>query len=195
MHSTTGTGFEVYTANKQSIGNGRFKSDIAAATWTDSSNLIIFTIRGTLGAGTTTAQTLTEVWSGTVTVGAVSGTQGRGYLAAAHPITGTGGTLSSDDDFDIGSTTYTVWRITIDTSSQEYRPRFTVATGSTPAVADLPDKDELILRVTYGGEAGDFTLSDATYTDSSGTADSQGFVWSTVVPGTPRAPLLLSARP
>ena len=80
-----------------------------------------------------------------------------------------GGTLSSDDDFDIGGTTYTVWRITIDTnSSQEYRPRFTVATGSTPAVADLPDKDELILRVTYGGEAGDFTLSDATYTDSSG---------------------------
>ena len=124
-------------------------------------------------------ETETEVWSGTVTVSAISGTHGHGYLAAAHPITGTGGTLSSDDDFDIGSTTYTVWRITIDTSSQEYRPRFAVATGSTPAVADLPDKDELILRLTYDGEAGDFTLSDATYTDSSGTADSQGFVWST----------------
>ena len=187
--STTGTGFEVYTANNTtadtgaamgwSIGNGRFKADISETSWTSSSNRIIFTIRGTLGAGTTTAQTETEVWSGTVTVSAISGTHGHGYLAAAHPITGTGGTLSSDDDFDIGSTTYTVWRITIDTSSQEYRPRFTVATGSTPAVADLPDKDELILRLTYDGEAGDFTLSDATYTDSSGTADSQGFVWST----------------
>ena len=54
-----------------------------------------------------------------------------------------------------------------------------MATGSTPAVADLPDKDELILRVTYGGVAGDFTLSDATYTDSSGEDYSQGFVWST----------------
>ena len=125
------------------------------------------------------AQTETEVWSGTVTMSAISGTHGHGYLAAAHPITDTGGTLSSDDDFDIGGTAYTVWRITINTSTQEYRPRFAVATGSKPAVADLPDKDELILRLTYDGEAGDFTLSDATYTDSSGTADSQGFVWST----------------
>ena len=124
------------------------------------------------------AQTETEVWSGTVTVGAISGTHGRGYLAAAHPMTVTGGTLSSDDDFDIGGTTYTVWRITIATNNTPHRPRFVVATGSTPAVVDLPDKDELILRVTYGGEAGDFTLSDATYTDSSGTAALQGFHWS-----------------
>ena len=123
------------------------------------------------------AQTETEVWSGTVTVGVVSGTHGRGYLAAAHPMTVTGGTLSSDDDFDIGGTIYTVWRITIATNNTPHRPRFAVATGSTPAVADLPDKDELILRVTYGGEAGDFTLSDATYTDSSGDAASQGFHW------------------
>ena len=63
------------------------------------------------------AQTETEVWSGTVTVGAVSGTHGRGYLAAAHPMTVTGGTLSSDDDFDIDGTTYTVWRITIATNN------------------------------------------------------------------------------
>ena len=93
-------------------------------------------------------------------------------------MTVTGGTLSSDDDFDIGGTTYTVWRITIATNNTPHRPRFVVATGSTPAVVDLPDKDELILRVTYGGEAGDFTLSDATYTDSSGTAALQGFHWS-----------------
>ena len=124
------------------------------------------------------AQTETEVWSGTVTVGAVSGTHGRGYLAAAHPMTVTGGTLSSDDDFDIGGTIYTVWRITIATNNTPHRPRFVVATGSTPAVADLPDKDELILRVTYGGEPGDFALSDATYTDSSGGAALQGYHWS-----------------
>ena len=128
------------------------------------------------------AQTETEVWSGTVTVATFSGqnvTSGHGYVAPAHPLPSSGGTLS-DDDFDIDGTTYTVWRITIATNSTpDYRPRFTVATGTTPAVADLPDKDELILRVTYGGEAGDFTLSDATYTDSSGTAGSQGFRWST----------------
>ena len=123
------------------------------------------------------AQTETEVWSGTVTVGAVSGTHGRGYLASAHPLALSDGALS-DDDFDIGGTTYTVWRITIATNNTPHRPRFVVATGSTPAVVDLPDKDELILRVTYGGEAGDFTLSDATYTDSSGTAALQGFHWS-----------------
>ena len=73
----------------------------------------------------------------------------------------------TDDDFDIGHDLHGLE----DNDRhllQEYRPRFTVATGSTPAVADLPDKDELILRLTYGGEAGDFTLSDATYTDSSG---------------------------
>ena len=87
------------------------------------------------------------------------------------------GTLS-DDDFDIDGTTCTVWRITIDTFSQEYRPIFTVATGSTPAVADLPDKDELILRLTYDGMDEDFALSDATYTDSSGNTGEQGFYWS-----------------
>ena len=124
------------------------------------------------------AQTETEVWSGNVTVSDFSSDrEGFGYFAAAHPLTTTGGTLS-DDDFAIDGTNYTVWRITVDTITLEWRPLFTVATGSTPAVADLPDKDELILRLTYGGVAGDFTLSDATYTDSSGDAGSQGFRWS-----------------
>ena len=125
------------------------------------------------------AQTETEVWSGTVTPSVFTAdTGGSGYVAAAHPLDHTGGTLT-DDNFDIDGTTYTVWMIVIETTSTLYRPIFTVATGSTPATTDLPDKDELILRVTYGGEAGDFALSDATYTDSSGDDYSQGFVWST----------------
>ena len=36
-------------------------------------------------------------------------------------MTDTGGTLS-DDDFDIDGTTYTVWRITIDTSHKSIGP-------------------------------------------------------------------------
>ena len=124
------------------------------------------------------AQTETEVWSGNVTVSdSSSDREGFGYFAAAHPLTTTGGTLS-DDDFAIDGTNYTVWRITVDTITLEWRPLFTVATGSTPAVADLPDKDELILRLTYDGVAGDFALSDATYTDSSGETAVQGFRWS-----------------
>ena len=121
----------------------------------------------------------TQVWSGDVTAGAFRvDTAGYGYLAADHPLTDSGGTLS-DDEFDIDGTTYTVWRIAIDSSG--YTPRFTVATGSTPAVVDLPDKSELTLRLTYDGEVGDYALSDATYTDSSDIF-AQGYHWSTSHP-------------
>ena len=130
------------------------------------------------------AQTTEEVWSGDVVVAFLDdlgGGYGHGYVAAAHPSTSSGGVLS-DDDFDIDGTTYTVWRITVDSESRPYLPYFTVATGSTPAVADLPDKSELILRLTYHGVAGDFNLSDATYTGSSGAAIAQGFRWNTEHP-------------
>ena len=124
----------------------------------------------TTGASTITAQG--DVWSGTVTVSKIDD---YGYLAAAHPLTAMGGTLS-DDDFVIGGTTYTVWRITVDTDSK--RPHFTVATGTPPAVTKLPGEDELILRLTYGGETGDFALSDTLYLGS-GNIPSQGHHWST----------------
>ena len=127
-------------------------------------------------ANTATAQG--DVWTGTVTVGEIRDFNGFGYVAAPHPLAPTGGSLS-DDDFDIDGTTYTVWRITIGTTgTNEARPRFTVATGSPPAVTDLPNKDELVLRLTYGGVIGNFALLDATYTGS-GPSSSQGFFWGT----------------
>ena len=127
-------------------------------------------------ANTATAQG--DVWTGTVTVGEIRDFNGFGYVAAPHPLAFTGGSLS-DDDFDIDGTTYTVWRITIGTTgTNEARPRFTVATGSPPAVTDLPNKDELVLRLTYGGVIGNFALLDATYTGS-GPSSSQGFFWGT----------------
>ena len=128
----------------------------------------------TTGADTITAQG--DVWSGTVTVGEISGfSNGHGYWAAAHPSSYTGGTLS-DDNFDIGGTTYTVWRITFDTDSTLFE--FTVATGTPPAVTALPNEDELILRLTYGGVAGDFALSDAIYI---GSGPQQGYQWNSTV--------------
>ena len=154
----------------------------------------------TTAAGTITAQG--DVWSGTVTVAEQVSffSEGYGYLAAAHPLTVMGGTLS-DDDFDIGGTTYTVWRITIDSANG--RPVFVVATGSPPAVTDLPGKDELILRLTYGGETGDFALSDATYSASRIQHTKRGFRWGTGAhpSGTPSSgetmtvTLLVSAAP
>ncbi len=62
--STQGRGFRVRTTNSTtvdtgaamgwSMGNGRYKSAIREATWTSSSNRIIFTIKGTLGTAPVT---------------------------------------------------------------------------------------------------------------------------------------------
>ena len=57
-----------------------------------------------------------------------------------------------------------------------------MATGTTPAVTELPNEDELVLRLTYDGVIGNFALSDATYTGSSGLSGSQGYRWSTQHP-------------
>ena len=78
-----GRGFEVSVipnttadtgaATGWSIGNGRFKSGINQAAWANSSNRIIFTIRGTLGSTTVTnaAPTVaTEIPNQTATAGA-----------------------------------------------------------------------------------------------------------------------------
>ena len=131
-------------------------------------------------ANTATAQG--DVWTGTVTVGEIRDFNGFGYVAAPHPLAFTGGSLS-DDDFDIDGTTYTVWRITIGTQgSSTNRPSFTVATGTPPAVTELPNEDGLVLRLTYDGVIGNFALSDATYTGSSGPSGSQGYRWSTQHP-------------
>ena len=51
---TTNTTADTGAAMGWSIGNGRFKSDITEPSWTSSSNRIIFTIKGTLGAAPVT---------------------------------------------------------------------------------------------------------------------------------------------
>ena len=54
VNTTTNTTVDPGAATGWSIGNGRFKSDINETNWTASSNLLVFTIKGTLGAAPVT---------------------------------------------------------------------------------------------------------------------------------------------
>ena len=64
------------------------------------------------------AQTTTEVWSTTMTVGLVSSGSTAGYIHSSdtNHVFSSGGSLA-DDDFDIGGTTYTVWQLFNTTSN------------------------------------------------------------------------------
>ena len=122
---------------------------------------------------------LAGFWSTTVTPGANDAQNANplGYQASAHPRLNPGGTIG-DDDFDIDGTTYTVWRLTDNTGAVV----FTVAAGSPAATVELPDDQNLTLRLMHGDAAAptEFNLSDATFNDSSADRELQGYVW----PGT-----------
>ena len=55
VNTATNTTADTGAAMGWSIGNGRFKADLLATTWTSSSNRIIFAIKGTLGTAPTNA--------------------------------------------------------------------------------------------------------------------------------------------
>ena len=107
------------------------------------------------------------VWSATVTAGENSSGHTVGYSAAEHPLNETFGSIT-DNDFDLDGTTYTVWRVTVDTGPTFLD--FSVATGD-PAAAQFPSAilGELTLKITANQGNADGagvvtrSLSDVTY--------------------------------
>ncbi len=132
------------------------------------------------------AQAQTTVWEATVTAGEGTGADGYGYIATAHPWASDYGSIT-DDDFDLDGTSYTVWRVSMATEvvSGVY---FAVATGATPALAQLPTElaSELTLEITAneghsdGADVLTLPLSDATYTDAETSSFWAGYRWPSV---------------
>ena len=129
-------------------------------------------------------QTPNAVWSADVTAGNRSNGEQVGYVAPAHPLSYSIGSIT-DDSFDLDGTTYTVWRVAANTSTTGTF-HFTVATGDTPAVAPLPSTllSELSLKVTAnashvdGPDVSTWPLSDATYGDGTSDAALTGYRWT-----------------
>ena len=112
-----------------------------------------------------------QVWCGAVTMNTdASDTEGFGYIAAAHPESASFGSLS-DDDFEFDGTTYTVWRVTYDTSRTEFDWTFAVATGGTLTEFPAANLSELSVRFSDFSDpttTATAELSAATYSAGNG---------------------------
>ena len=126
------------------------------------------------------AQTTTEVWSTTMTVGLDSSGSTAGYIHSSdtnHAFS-VGGSLA-DDDFDIGGTTYTVWQLFNTTNGS--RLYFRTVTGSPAAGTELPDDDELTLQLQSSTNAADFSTYSYRLQSAGWDATNKRYYWSTSV--------------
>ena len=119
------------------------------------------------------------IWTTDITTAehkAISG--GFGYIHADHPTSAAGGS-TTDDDFVIKGTTYTVWRLT---QNSDNDPNFwvtlTVAAGSPAAATRLEGEAALFLRLTDAmGRSADLDFGDAVYTGT-GSGNTLGYVFN-----------------
>ena len=127
------------------------------------------------------AQTTTEVWSTTMTVGLGSSGSTAGYIHSSDTNHGfsSGGSLA-DDDFDIGGTTYTVWQL-FNTTQGSDRLYFRTVTGSPAAGTELPDDDELTLQLQSSTNAADFSTYSYRLQSAGWDATNKRYYWSTSV--------------
>ena len=126
------------------------------------------------------AQTTTEVWSTTMTVGLGSSGSAAGYIHSSdtNHVFSSGGSLA-DDDFDIGGTTYTVWQLFNTTNGG--RLYFRTVTGSPAAGTELPDDDELTLQLQSSTNAADFSTYSYRLQSAGWDATNKRYYWSTSV--------------
>ena len=125
------------------------------------------------------AQTTTEVWSTTMTVGLDSSGSTAGYIHSSDTSgPSVGGSLAADD-FDIGGTTYTVWQLFNTTASS--RLYFRTVTGSPAAGTELPDDDELTLQLQSSTNAADFSTYSYRLQSAGWDATNKRYYWSTNV--------------
>ena len=147
METTAGT---VFTALITPAAAGTVTVDVAAGVAVDEADN-----GNTAAAQATSIYSVTDpcassvtgqVWCGAVAVNSViAATEGFGYIAAAHPVSASFGSLS-DDDFEVDGTTYTVWRVTYDTNRTEFDWTFAVATGGTLTEFPAANLNELSVR-------------------------------------------------
>ena len=147
METTAGT---VFTALITPAAAGTVTVDVAAGVAVDEADN-----GNTAAAQATSIYSVTDpcassvtgqVWCGAVAVNSViAATEGFGYIAAAHPVSASFGSLS-DDDFEVDGTTYTVWRVTYDTNRAEFDWTFAVATGGTLTEFPAANLNELSVR-------------------------------------------------
>ena len=170
--TTAGT---VFTALITPAAAGTVTVDVAADAATDEAGN-----GSTAAAQATSIYTVTDpcatsvtdqVWCGAVTMNTdASDTEGFGYIAAAHPESASFGSLS-DDDFEFDGTTYTVWRVTYDTSRTEFDWTFAVATGGTLTEFPAANLSELSVRFSDFSDpttTATAELSAATYSAGNG---------------------------
>ena len=127
------------------------------------------------------AQTTTEVWSTTMTVGNLGADRFEGYIHSSdtsHGSTSVGGSLA-DDDFDIGGTTYSVWQVYNTTEGNRLYLR--TVTGSPAAGTELPDDDELTLQLQSSTDAADFSTNSYRLQSAGWDATNKRYYWSTNV--------------
>ena len=126
------------------------------------------------------AQTITEVWSTTMTVGFLNTDSAEGYIHSSdtNHVFSSGGSLA-DDDFDIGGTTYTVWQLFNTTNGS--RLYFRTVTGSPAAGTELPDDDELTLQLQSSTNAADFSTYSYRLQSAGWDATNKRYYWGTSV--------------
>ena len=147
------------------------------------------------------AQTTTEVWSTTMTVGNLGGGSVEGYIHSSDTshvvsLSNLDGSLA-DDDFDIGGTTYSVWQLFNATGTG--RLYFRTVTGSPAEGTELPDDDELTLQLQSSTNAADFSTYSYRLQSASWDATYKRYHWSTsvtsdVLPSGQQAPDTLTVK-
>ena len=123
------------------------------------------------------AQTTTEVWSTTMTVGGLGSGSLAGFVHSSDTSETSGGSLA-DDDFDIGGTTYTVWQL-YNTTSGDDRLYFRTVMGSPAGATELPDDDELTLQLQSSTDAADFSTYSYRLQSAGWDATNKRYHWST----------------
>ena len=132
------------------------------------------------------AQTTTEVWSTTMTVGLDSSGSTAGYIHSSDTSgPSVGGSLAADD-FDIGGATYTVWQVY--NTTEDNRLYFRTVTGSPAAGTELPDDDELTLQLQSSTDAADFSTYSYRLQSAGWDATNKRYYWSTGVTAHNRLP-------
>ena len=147
------------------------------------------------------AQTTTEVWSTTMTVGNLGGGSVEGYIHSSDTshvvsLSNLDGSLA-DDDFDIGGTAYSVWQLFNATGTG--RLYFRTVTGSPAEGTELPDDDELTLQLQSSTNAADFSTYSYRLQSASWDATYKRYHWSTsvtsdVLPSGQQAPDTLTVK-